>query len=311
MRRQLLRWYGRHRRALPWRAPPGKRAEGYRVWVSEIMLQQTRVAAVIPYYQRFLQRYPDAAALARAPEADVLAAWSGLGYYRRARQLQAAAQMIVARHGGRFPMEYAAARALPGVGDYTAGAILSIAGGVPLPAVDGNGLRIACRMAGGTLTLTAARRLWARWLAPRRPGEFNQAVMDLGATVCTPRAPRCEACPLRQVCRSRGGACTAAPRPVTHALAINYGWLRRGGRIWLCQRPATAAQMPGLWELPAAPAYKGATPLLTLRHTITNSRITARVYRLRAPAAAGRWWTREQALQAPLTGLARKMLLRL
>lgn len=311
MRRQLLRWYGRHRRRLPWRAEAGERVNAYQVWVSEIMLQQTRVAAVIPYYERFLQRYPDASALARAPEADVLAAWSGLGYYRRARQLQAAAKIIAERHGGLFPMEAAAARALPGIGEYTAGAILSIAGGIPLPAVDGNGLRIARRLTGRAVELRQARALWAKWVAPRRAGAFNQAVMDLGATVCTPRAPRCEACPLRRACRSRGAVPVAGPRPASRAVTAHYGWLQRGGKIWLCQRPATARQMPNLWELPAVTSHNGAAPLLTLLHTITNSRIAAHVYSMRAPVGNGRWFTREQALAAPLTGLARKVLLRL
>lgn len=311
MRRQLLRWYGRHRRLLPWRAEPGERAEGYRVWVSEIMLQQTRVATVIPYYRRFLERFPDPAALARAPEAEVLAAWSGLGYYRRARQLQAAATIIVERYGGQFPLDAAAARALPGIGEYTAGAILSIAGGLRLAAVDGNGLRIACRLTRRALTLAQARALWAQWLAPRRAGEFNQAVMDLGATVCTPRGPRCEACPLRRVCRSRDHVPAVRPRPAARAVTADYGWLLGGGKAWLCQRSPAARQMSGLWELPTATPSEGATPLLILRHTITNSRITARVFRVRAPAGAGRWWSREQAFQAPLTGLARKMLLRL
>ena len=303
----LLAWYRRHRRDLPWRAAPGADADPYRVWVSEVMLQQTRVQAAIPYYQRFLERFPTLAALAAADEADVLALWSGLGYYRRARQLRQAAELVMARHGGVFPMDWAAARALPGVGAYTAGAILSIAGRLPLPAVDGNALRIARRVAGQPLSLAAAQTLLATWLSPRRPGEFNQALMDLGATVCLPRAPRCPLCPLRRLCRGQGQAPASSPAPRLERVELAYVLARRGARVWLVRRRRDAGQLAGMWELPRAAAPRGA-PLATLRHSITTRRITATIYAASPPAGAGRWMSRGEALSAPLTGLARKIL---
>ncbi|MGH9480437.1 MAG: A/G-specific adenine glycosylase, partial [Terriglobales bacterium] len=194
LRRRLLEWYGRERRRLPWRAAPGAAARhsprrAYRVWVSEVMLQQTQVATVIPYYRRFLRRFATVAELAAAGEAEVLAHWSGLGYYRRARQLQAAARLICAQHGGEFPRERGAAEGLPGVGRYTAAAVLSMAYGEPLAAMDANGMRVARRLLGRVVTPAEAQRALDGWLAPGRAGDFNQAVMDLGATVCRPRAP--------------------------------------------------------------------------------------------------------------------------
>ncbi len=310
MRRQLLGWYTRHARALPWRDAAGECPDAYRVWVSEIMLQQTRVAVVMGYYQRFLARFPDARVLARAPETAVLAAWSGLGYYRRARRLQAAARIIAARHGGRFPLQWEAARALPGIGDYTAAAVLSIAGGEPLAAVDGNGLRVARRFLDRPLTPAQAREHWTAWLARRRAGAFNQAVMDLGATVCTPRAPRCTECPLRRRCRSRGARPDEGRRRPSRKLSLHYALAQRGARVWLRQRPADAQQMPGLWELPALQTPSG-EPLASFRHTITTTRITACVFAVPRPRGRGRWFARTAALALPLTGLARKMLRRL
>ena len=203
LRRSLLAWYRRHQRALPWRAS----RDPYRIWVSEVMLQQTTVAAVQPYYEAFLARFPDVRALATARVEDLLALWSGLGYYRRARHLHAAARAIVERHAGRFPRELAQALALPGVGPYTARAVLSIAYGVAEPVVDGNVRRVLARL------LLLRGRAWrderafhapaAELLAKRSPGDWNQAVMELGATVCTPRAPACPACPWRRSCAAR------------------------------------------------------------------------------------------------------------
>src|SRR5512136_569268 len=204
LRRALLGWYARRRRALPWR---GVR-DPYRIWVSEVMLQQTRIATATPYYHAFLGRFPTLAALARARPADVLEAWSGLGYYRRARSLHAAAREVVREHGGRVPDDPAAFERLPGVGRYTAGAVLSIAYGRPLPALDGNAARVLSRLEALPATMrdpAGARRLWALAAArvpADRPGDWNQALMELGATVCTPRAPRCAACPLRRHCRA-------------------------------------------------------------------------------------------------------------
>lgn len=205
LRRSLLAWFRKFRRDLPWR----RTRDPYRIWISEIMLQQTRVAAVIPYYQRFLERFPDVRALAEAPEDDVLRLWSGLGYYSRARNLQAAAREIVAKHGGEFPREETAARALPGIGRYTSAAILSIAFGAKLAVLDGNVARLIARLGAARGDLREPKR-WAalqnaadRLLATDAPGDWNQAVMELGATLCTPRAPQCLLCPVSKFCRAR------------------------------------------------------------------------------------------------------------
>jgi A/G-specific adenine glycosylase len=203
----LIAWYDRHRRDLPWRAKPGERPEPYRVWLSEVMLQQTTVVAVRPYFARFLERFPTLAALAEAPVEAVMQAWAGLGYYSRARNLHACAKAVRERHGGEFPQTEAGLRALPGIGAYTAGAIAAIAFDEPAAAVDGNVERVMARVflveeplpkAKPTLkTLTEA-------LVPaRRPGDFAQAVMDLGATICTPKRPACALCPWMAACRAR------------------------------------------------------------------------------------------------------------
>jgi len=204
-RKQLLEWFREFQRDLPWR----RTRDPYRIWLSEIMLQQTRVATVIPYYERFLEKFPDVSALAGAPQEDVLRLWSGLGYYSRARNLHAAAKEIVAKHGGKFPQELQDVLALPGIGLYTAAAILSIARGARLAVLDGNVARVLAR-------LDAVRgdlRESLRWrslqktsdglLDPKSPGEWNQAMMELGAIICTPRAPRCLLCPVAKFCRAR------------------------------------------------------------------------------------------------------------
>ncbi|HYX69772.1 MAG TPA: A/G-specific adenine glycosylase, partial [Terriglobales bacterium] len=185
-RAALLAWYGRHRRALPWRAT----RDPYRVWVSEIMLQQTRVNAVLEHYRRFLRRFPDVRALARARQSSVLAAWSGLGYYRRARALHAAARRLVRDFDGGFPRTAEAMRTLPGIGRYTAAAVSSIAFGEPQAVVDGNVERVLERLVGRHLPAAQAWELAAQLLDRAHPGDFNQAMMELGATVCLPREPR-------------------------------------------------------------------------------------------------------------------------
>jgi A/G-specific adenine glycosylase len=205
LQRRLLAWFHANKRALPWR----ETRDPYRIWISEIMLQQTRVAAVLPYYRRFLNRFPSVQALAKAPERDVLRAWAGLGYYSRARNLQAAAREIVRRHGGRFPRALEEALGLPGVGRYTAAAVLSIAYDVPLAVLDGNVARVLARLA----ALRGDLRRPARWkqlaaaaqrlLPPSAPGDWNQAMMELGATVCTPQSPACQRCPVAKSCRAR------------------------------------------------------------------------------------------------------------
>src|SRR5690348_15098757 len=199
-RRALLRWFDRHKRDLPWR----KTRDPYRVWLSEIMLQQTRVAAVVDHYQRFLRRFPTVEKLAAARESSVLAAWSGLGYYRRARMLHAAAKEVVNDRGGEFPKSAEDLRLLPGIGRYTAAAVASIAFDEPVAVVDGNVERVLRRMTG---THLAGEDLWraaGELLHRQRPGDFNQAMMELGATVCLPREPRCLLCPISDLCATRG-----------------------------------------------------------------------------------------------------------
>jgi A/G-specific adenine glycosylase len=201
---RLLAWFRAHRRDLPWR----RSRDPYRIWVAEVMLQQTRIAAVVPYYRRFLRRFPVMRSLARAGEQEVLKLWSGLGYYSRARNLRRAAREIVGRHGGKFPRELAAALRLPGIGSYTAAAVLSIAYDVPLAVLDGNVARVLARL-GAIRGELRAPRLWKslgaaaqELLAMRAPGDWNQALMELGETICAPQTPRCEACPVSRWCRA-------------------------------------------------------------------------------------------------------------
>ena len=264
----LLRWYGRHLRDLPWR----RTKDPYPVWVSEIMLQQTRVTAALPYYERFLREFPDVGALAVAPEAKLLEVWSGLGYYRRARQMQQAAKVVVTEHGGAFPDTYEGLLALPGIGPYTAAAIASIAFGLPHAVVDGNVIRVISRLINeeGDVSRSATKerlRLHVQALgeagAPRRFGQFNQAVMELGATVCVPRNPRCLLCPLRDECESRKQGVQES-RPVkarkerTVGLQMAVAVVRRGSRYLMRQRPADASLMPGV--LGVAGSHRGSPP---------------------------------------------------
>jgi A/G-specific adenine glycosylase len=308
-RAALLRWYRRHGRRLEWRSRAGAAVDPYRVWVSEIILQQTRAAVAGRYFNRFVERFPSIAQLAAAPADAVLALWSGLGYYQRARRLHQAAQIIVAEHGGTLPRERVALLALPGIGGYTAGAILSIAYGVPMTAVDGNAQRIASRLSGRALNLRDAEAQIAGWFSKRRPGDFNQALMDLGATVCLPHHPDCPRCPLRPFCRTRAALPAGGKRTV---VAVEYDYRfalrRRSGApsIWLRQRPANARQLAGMWELPAARSG-GGRRLATIGHSITNQKIQANIY-AGAASGGGAWFTEAQAAAAPLTGLTRKAL---
>jgi len=261
--RRLLDWYDRSARTLPWRAPPGSDTPTppYRVWLSEIMLQQTTVAAVIPYYQRFVDRWPTLEALAAAPLDDVLAAWAGLGYYSRARNLHACAAAIVGNHGGAMPRTEEALRTLPGIGAYTAAAIAAIAFDQPATVVDGNIERVMARLHGVDLPLPAAKpvlRAHAAALTPRsRPGDHAQALMDLGATLCTPRKPACLLCPLSAVCRAHAGGApdqlprraAKAPRPQRYGAAF---WLECDGHVLLRRRPHTGL-LGGMLELPTTP----------------------------------------------------------
>lgn len=259
-RRALLRWYGARKRTLPWRDS----TDPYRVWISEIMLQQTTVKAVIPYYQRFLDAFPTVESLAAAPLDAVLARWSGLGYYSRARNLHRAAREVAERHGGAFPRDMEAARALPGIGPYTAAAILSIAYDRPHPVVDGNVIRVAARLghlpgqAKSSGLLREVRRLTEELIDVAAPGDFNQAMMELGATLCTPRSPDCPDCPVASWCAARAAGAVdrvpePTPRPDTVSELRAVFVIRTGDRILLRRRPTEAGLMAGLWELPDLP----------------------------------------------------------
>ncbi len=255
----LLAWYDRHRRTLPWRAPKGERTDPYRVWLSEIMLQQTTVRAVVPYYARFLARWPDVRALAAAPLDDVLKAWAGLGYYARARNLHACARAVVERHGGVFPSDVDGLRALPGVGDYTAAAVAAIAFDIPASPVDGNIERVVARLFAVEEPLPAAKprlRQLARTLTPqRRPGDFAQAMMDLGASICTPKKPACALCPWNESCAAfaRGDAETFPRRVPKREGALRRGAAfvvrRADGYVLVRSRPAKGL-LGGMTEVP-------------------------------------------------------------
>jgi len=253
-RERLLAWYDEHARDLPWR----QSRDPYRVWLSEIMLQQTRVAAVIAHYREFLRRFPSVEKLAAAREASVLAAWSGLGYYRRARMLHAAAKVVTRDHEGKFPETMEGLRELPGIGRYTGAAIASIAFGEPVAVVDGNVQRVLQRLSAKRL---AGEELWQAAgdsLDRRRPGDFNQAMMDLGATVCTPRAPACLMCPVVELCAARGELASHPAAVPQNKREIHYALDCREGKVFLVQRAQDVSLMPGMWELPemAAPTSK-------------------------------------------------------
>lgn len=259
VRSALLAWFDAHARDLPWR----RARDPWATWVSEVMLQQTRVDTVIPYYERFLRRFPTVASVADAPEADVLALWSGLGYYRRARMLHAGARHVVERHGGAIPPDAEALRALPGVGDYTAGAIGSIAFGLRLPLVDGNVERVLTRIHGLRGDPRAAplkKRLWAlaaEYADHPRPGDVNQSLMELGATVCAPVAPRCLLCPARAHCvAAREGDPERYPekaaRPEPRAERWHALVATREGRVWLA--PSELGRWQGMLLPPMAEA---------------------------------------------------------
>jgi A/G-specific adenine glycosylase len=333
--RALLGWYEQHGRDLPWR----KKRDPYPIWVSEIMLQQTRAAAVIDHYRMFLTRFPNAQALAAASEEAVLAAWSGLGYYRRARLMHQCARQIGEEHGGCFPRNSESLRALPGIGRYTAAAIASLAFGEPVAVVDGNVERVLRRLIGKNTTgvdLTTAQ-IWQHaqaLLAGNRPGDFNQAMMELGATVCLPREPRCAVCPVRRWCATQGehprtkqtsrGTSRQRKKEIWCALEWRNGKGKHdgagSGQIRLVQRNKEASLMPGMWELPqwsGAPRVAPvAVPWRTFRHSITNTDYTVHVMRnlrLRNTAdarlaAKGKWVASDRLAELPITGLTRKIL---
>jgi A/G-specific adenine glycosylase len=316
--KSLLQWYAAGHRDLPWR----RTSDPYRIWISEIMLQQTRAQAVIPYYDRFLHRFPTVESLAVAEEAQVLTLWSGLGYYSRARNLRRAAQQILA--AGGFPHDFDALRALPGIGDYTAAAIASIAFGLPHVVVDGNVLRVVARVENDAADIGSARtrerfRAVAQgWLDTKNAGAFNQAIMELGATVCVPRNPLCPVCPLAAQCKAlREG--TAAQLPVklrrTEPVKIEGVLLivRKGPRVLMRQREPDARRMAGFWDLPAPADLPGArtgTSFGAIRHTITHHRYTLQVAAATAAVPRGpfEWFDAEKLGDVPLSTTARKAL---
>lgn len=266
----LLAWYDAERRDLPWRYGRRKKPDPYRVWLSEIMLQQTTVKAVIPYFERFTARWPTVGDLAAAPLEEVLQVWAGLGYYSRARNLKKCADVVATEHGGQFPSDEAALRALPGIGPYTAAAIAAIAFGEKATPVDGNIERVIARLFAVRQPVPAAKpeikRLAASLTPARRAGDYAQGMMDLGAQVCTPRRPSCLICPLQQDCAANAhGLETVLPykaakaeRPVRHGLAFLA--LREDGRVLLRQRPE-AGLLGGMLEIPSTPWGDGVPPL--------------------------------------------------
>src|ERR1700721_1669156 len=331
LRAALLDWYYANRRDLPWR----RTEDPYAIWVSEIMLQQTRVAAVIDRYHAFLERLPTVTVLALASEQEVLALWSGLGYYRRARMMHKAAQSLAANHQSALPSTSADLRKLPGIGAYTSAAIASIAHGEPIAVVDGNVERVICRPAGwedppGSGVTAQDREIHAfanRFLDPAHPGDFNQAMMELGATICLPRNPQCTACPLFTGCTTRGEHKTT-PRPKMQSRSIAYALVLRKARsrqstkeILSEQRSAAQSAMPGLWELPMLhiPEVPDEDQLLSVRHSImqinynvqVRSATAQTVRTLTVKGGERHWIPLTQASSLPLTGLARKILKRL
>jgi A/G-specific adenine glycosylase len=342
LQRNLLAWFARHRRELPWRASK----DPYRVWLAEIMLQQTRIAAVLPYYERFLTAFPNVEALSVAPLEKVLQLWSGLGYYSRARNLHRAAQEIVTNHAGKFPHEMDAALALPGIGHYTAAAVLSIAYDAPFAVLDGNVARVLARL----FAIRGDLRVPARWrkltetahalLAIRAPGDWNQAVMELGEVICTPQIPRCGSCPLKRFCRARVQGLTRqipAPRrkraPVNIRIAAAIFRDPRGRTILLRDPGAhDHVLFSRMWQFPAvevqhdpsaelarhleeklglAVASFTLEPLPAAKHGVTFRNITLLPYLARVPRLPKSTRARVQPLarlhELPISSATRKL----
>lgn len=347
LRPALLEWFRHNRRDLPWR----RTRDPYHIWLSEIMLQQTQVATATPYYERFLQRFPTLAALAAASVDDVLAEWAGLGYYRRARYLHAGAQAMVREHGGEIPSDPDVFGALPGVGRYTVGAVLSIGFGAVLPVLDGNVARVLSRWAAAPLAVKRAedaKRLWvmAEALVPgveyedkthKDAGAWNEALMELGATLCTPRSPACDKCPVSAWCRAYAMGRVAEFPPVPEARATEslrraVALLEADGRVLVTRREGTL--LTGLWEMPGVDLEpdEGAGPPLRralgalgvqgvtltdtgerVQHSITHHRIEVEVWRGtwtgKRPAANTKLvWADASAREHALTALARKVV---
>ncbi|WP_173981751.1 A/G-specific adenine glycosylase [Magnetospirillum sp. SS-4] len=339
---RLLAWYDRDRRVLPWRAPPGEAADPYRVWLSEVMLQQTTVAAVLPYFQAFVGRWPSVEALAAAPVEDVMQAWAGLGYYARARNLHQCARTVAEWRHGRFPADEAGLRQLPGIGEYTAAAIAAIAFGRPAVVMDGNVERVMARLYAVTDPPPRAKptlKALAAALTPSdRPGDYAQAVMDLGATICTPRKPACGICPWMESCQARRAgieadlpARAAKPeRPTRRGIA--FWTVSRAGEVLLRRRPPKGL-LGGMMEVPGtewrdepwsladagAEAPLPRSALLAdwrllpggVRHTFTHFHLELTVATARATAGAaarGSWCPLDRLVEQALPTLMRKVV---
>ena len=340
----MLAWYDRERRTLPWRAAPGATPDPYQVWLSEIMLQQTTVKAVGPHYAAFLRRWPNVHALAEAELGQVLAAWAGLGYYARARNLHACARALVDRYCGRFPETESELRSLPGIGDYTAAAVASIAFGVRATPIDGNVARVVARLFAVTTPLPGGKaqiKALAQSLTPKqRPGDFAQSLMDLGASICSPRRPACGLCPLKADCRAYALGlaevlpyrAAKAPRPVRRGTA--FVAIRADGAVLLRERPLRGL-LGGMLEPPSSP-WSEAEPMAAataehapveaawrqvpgrVQHTFTHFHLELEVWRaevgpapLLTPAAlpeACRWLDRRDLGEAALPSVMRKVL---
>jgi A/G-specific adenine glycosylase len=302
----LLRWYDRSRRDLPWR----ETRDPYRVWVSEIMLQQTRVAAVLPRYEKFLQRFPSVEKLASARLASVLAEWSGLGYYRRARNMHAAAKIIRRELNGIFPQHSDEWRKLPGIGRYTAAAIASIARGEPVAVLDGNVERVLRRLLHAPQSTCQSWNDAQEFLDRKRPGDFNQAMMELGATICLPGEPLCGQCPIKIFCRTRGRGETRNHKPHQIKALVSYVLATKDHSVLLVQRGAGERLMSGMWELPALnrPSQTDET-LFRVRHSITvTDYVVSVIAQTEASAESGEWIDRRKVQKLPLTGLTKKIL---
>ena len=341
LQRRLLTWYRRHRRSLPWRDDP----RPYRVWVSELMLQQTQVKTVLPYFDRFMGRFPNVEALAAASEQEVLSAWSGLGYYRRAKALHRAARKIVEEMGGLLPETLEGWLELPGVGRYTAGAILSIAYGKRYPILDGNVARVLSRLflvRGDPRSGPSRNALWQKAeevLPPRSVSDFNQGLMELGALVCTPREPKCLLCPLRTDCEARRRGLQdrlpeLKPRKAPTSVVLAAAVVRRRGKVLLYQRQGEEL-MRGLWELPGGACRADEEPRSALareareryglrletgeqvahvKHSIMNRRITLYAFEARVRGKLARddkarvWFEPEKVTDLPVSSMTLKVL---
>jgi len=335
IRRNLLGWYDRNRRDLPWR----RTKDPYAIWIAETMLQQTQVKTVLPYYQRFLRSFPTIEALHRASKQEILAVWSGLGYYRRAENLKKASRQITREHGGKIPPDFRALRALPGVGPYTAGALMSIGFNRAYPALDGNARRVLARLfnANGEKELHAVSK---RLVPPSRPGHFNQALMELGSRICVARDPRCPTCPIARSCAARRSGkvevrALSSARPMIKKVEWPLVLVRNKGKILLRRRPP-GGMLGGLWELPGGERKKGealkdtldrhlnglgnqvslGSPIGEIRHSITRHRIRAPLFvsvcpsekKIRLPHPRWRWLPLSSLYRYPLSALSLKAI---